>query len=67
MYNTFYVVVLNKANKRSIVGMDCGTLEYATLIAQQERVRSKRTVFVREYTQASLFAQRKLVQEYEVA
>jgi hypothetical protein len=67
MYNTFYVVVLNKANKRSIVGMDCGTLEYATLIAQQERVRSKRTVFVREYTQAGLFAQRKLVQEYEVA
>jgi hypothetical protein len=67
MYKSFYVVVRNKANKRSVIGTDCGTLEFATLMAQGERKCSKRTVFVREYTQAGLFAKRKLVKEHEVA
>lgn len=67
MYNSFYVTVLNKANKRSIIGTDCGTLEFATLMAQGERKCSKRTVFVREYTQDGVFAKRKFVQEHAVA
>jgi hypothetical protein len=67
MYTQFFVVVLNKANKRSIVSMDCGTLEYATVLAQQERNKSKRTVFVREYTQDGLFGKRKFVREHSVA
>ena len=67
MYKSFYVTVLNKANKRSVIGTDCGTLEFATLMARGERECSKRTVFVREYEQAGWAGQRKLVQEHAVA
>jgi hypothetical protein len=67
MYNSFYVVVRNRANKRSVVGQDCGTLEYATLMAAAERERTGREVWVREYEQASVFGERKLLREHAVA
>ena len=67
MYKSFYVTVLNKANKRSVIGTDCGTLEFAMLMAQAEHKCSKRKVFVREYEQAGWAGQRKLVQEHAVA
>ena len=67
MYNSFYVVVRNAANKRSVVGQDCGTLEYATLMAQAERKRTGREVWVREYEQEVVFGKRKLLREHAVA
>jgi hypothetical protein len=67
MYNSFYVVVRNKANKRSVVGRDCGTLDFATLMAEAERRRTGREVWVREYEQDSVFGERKLLQEHAVA
>ena len=67
MYNSFYVVVRNKANKRSVIGRDCATLEYATLMAAAERQRTGRDVWVREYEQDGVFGERRLLREHDVA